>query len=70
MVYLHCEKNRADFLHSFEYQLLINLEEPFTIIMDNVSYHITVVNKVPTIAAKKTHIEKWLTEHATPFKTT
>lgn len=66
----HGEMNRENFLHWFEYQLLMNLEEPSTIVMDNASYHSTVVNKVPTTATKKADIENWLTEHGIPFETT
>lgn len=38
------EMNEDNFLHWFEYQLLVNLEE--SSVMDNVSYHSTILDKV------------------------
>ncbi|KAL3269699.1 hypothetical protein HHI36_008759 [Cryptolaemus montrouzieri] len=56
----HGEMNQENFKHWFEHQLLLNLEKPSTIILDNVSYHKTILNKAPTTANKKVEIQGWL----------
>jgi hypothetical protein len=43
----HGEMNQENFLRWFENQLLISLQEPSLIIMDNASYHRTSEDKCP-----------------------
>ncbi|KAJ8914827.1 hypothetical protein NQ315_014839 [Exocentrus adspersus] len=68
--YIHGEMNEANFLYWFEHRLLPNLAEPSTIVMDNASYHSTVVNKMPTTASKKADIQEWLTKNGIQFDDT
>lgn len=63
----HGDMNRENFLHWFEYQLLINLEHPSAIIMDNASYHSTIKNKSPTSSSTKYEIQQWLTNNNISF---
>lgn len=66
----HGEMNQDNFLRWFEYQLLVNLEEPSTIILDNASYHSTILNKVPTTASKKADIQEWLSRNNIHYENT
>ncbi|KAJ3665882.1 hypothetical protein Zmor_001347 [Zophobas morio] len=52
--------NQQNFLKWFENQLLMKLEEPSLIIMDNASYHSTLANKCPNGSWKKAEIREWL----------
>ena len=54
----HGEMNQQNFLKWF--QLLMNLEEPSLIIIDNASYHSTLANKCPNGSWKKAEIREWL----------
>lgn len=56
----HGEMNNHNFLNWFENKLLPNLEEPSIIVMDNATYHSTVVDKVPSSNWKKENIIDWL----------
>lgn len=58
----HGEMNQNNFLLWFENQLLKNLKEPSVIVMDNASYHSTVVDKTPTSGSTKPVIKEWLTK--------
>lgn len=66
----HGEMNTKNFLHWFEHKLLLNLERPSVIVMDNASYHSSILNKVPTTASKKEDIKVWLTTNNIPFEST
>lgn len=59
--------NEGNFLKWFEEQLLPSLEEPSLIIMDNASYHSTLVEKAPTASTRKAEMQQWLREHNIPF---
>ncbi|KAJ8913988.1 hypothetical protein NQ315_008980 [Exocentrus adspersus] len=63
----HGEMNLENFMHWFEYQLLCNLEEPSTIVMDNASYHSTIKDRVPTTASNKASIMEWLKNKNIPY---
>lgn len=52
--------NKTNFLKWFENQLLIHLEEPSLIIMDNASYHSSLVDKIPNSGWTKVDIISWL----------
>ncbi|KAL3288599.1 hypothetical protein HHI36_003037 [Cryptolaemus montrouzieri] len=52
--------NQENFKHWFVHQLLLNLRKPSTILLDNASYHITILNKAPTTANKNVEIQEWL----------
>lgn len=62
--------NQDNFLHWFEHQLLMNLEEPSTIIMDNASYHSTIINKMPTTNSTKPEIQEWLRKNNINYENT
>jgi hypothetical protein len=59
----HGEMNQENFLRWFENQLLISLEEPSLIIMDNASYHSTLEDKCPNSSWRKADIMAWLEQH-------
>lgn len=56
----HGEMNKVNYLQWFEYQLLRQLESPSVIVLDNASYHTTILNKPPTASSTKTEIHDWL----------
>lgn len=66
----HGEMNEENFLRWFEHQLLINLEQPSAIVLDNASYHSTLMNKAPTSASKKNEIQNWLKNNNIAFEET
>ena len=57
----HGEMNAEMFRKWLTEHLINNLEEPSLIILDNASYHSTVIEKCPTSAWSKTNIASWLT---------
>lgn len=63
----HGEMNHDNFLKWFEYQLLYNLEQPSTIVVDNAPYHSMLLDKVPNNSWKKDDIKNWLTNKDIPF---
>jgi len=44
-------------------QLLINLEEPCIIVLDNISYHSTLDENYPKSSSKKSNVQKWVTNN-------
>lgn len=46
--------------------VLISLNEPSLIVLDNASYHSRIINKQPTSSWTKSDIIKWLEEHNVP----
>lgn len=65
----HGEMNEDNFLHWFEIQLLMKLEEPSIIVMDNASYHSSLVEKAPNTSTRKNEIQAWLTAKNISFMT-
>ncbi|CAF4950611.1 unnamed protein product [Pieris macdunnoughi] len=59
--------NRNYFMKWMEETLIPNLTEPSVIVMDNASYHVTQINKPPTMSSLKADIQKWLTEYDIPL---
>ena len=55
----HEDMNAEVFTEWFQ-NMLINLEEPSTIIMDNAPYHSVQLNKPPTSSNKKSELIEWL----------
>lgn len=62
----HSEMNAISFGEWFK-NMLLNLEEPSIIVMDNASYHSVILNKAPTMAARKPEMQDWLREKGIPF---
>lgn len=58
----HEEMNYEKFRNWF-IDLLDNLKEPMTIIMDNASYHSVQINKPPNQSSRKSEMVKWLNEN-------
>ncbi|XP_072398916.1 uncharacterized protein [Diabrotica undecimpunctata] len=56
----HDSMNSENFEKWFEHQLLPNLEEPSLIIMDNASYHSTLLEKIPNASWAKHSLLEWL----------
>ncbi|XP_031338724.1 uncharacterized protein LOC116182006 [Photinus pyralis] len=56
----HGEMNRENFLHWFEKQLLVNLEEPSVIVLDNASYHNTLLTQNPNNSWRKADFQDCL----------
>ncbi|KAF2903526.1 hypothetical protein ILUMI_02660 [Ignelater luminosus] len=63
----HGKMNKDNFPTWFRDQLLTKLEEPPIIIMDNASYHSSLVEKVPNSSWKKVEIQNWLREKKLEF---
>ncbi|XP_072403344.1 uncharacterized protein [Diabrotica undecimpunctata] len=57
----HDSMNSDNFEKWFVHQLLPNLEEPSLIIMDNASYHSTLLEKIPNASWTKHSLIEWLT---------
>ena len=55
--------NRNNFMKWLREKLTPNLSQPSVIVMDNASYHVTQINKPPTMNDLKADIQKWLTEN-------
>jgi len=47
--------------------MLNNLEEPSIIVMDNASYHSTLVDNFPKCNARKSDVQDWLTKKNITF---
>lgn len=65
----HGEMNRANYLQWFEYQLLHQLECPSVIVLDNASYHTTILNKPPTASSTKADVQQWLSKNNITYGT-
>lgn len=63
----HDDMNHENFMRWLGEKLIPNLKEPSVIIMDNASYHVTQINKPPTINNLKSEIQKWLIENDISF---
>lgn len=63
----HDSMNADNFERWFEYQLLPSLEGPSLIIMDNASYHSTLLEKIPNASWKKVSLMNWLKERNIQF---
>ncbi|CAH2092202.1 unnamed protein product [Euphydryas editha] len=57
-----------NFMKWLQEKLLPNIPKNSIVVMDNAPYHSKVTNKVPTTAARKEDIQKWLTENRIPFQ--
>lgn len=57
----------ADIFKQWFKNMLIMLNEPSVIVMDNASYHSMEINKAPSINTKKEIIQDWLTEKNISF---
>jgi transposase len=64
----HDDMNSANFLKWLRQMLIPNLTKPSVIVMDNASYHVTQMNKPPTMQSLKSDIQKWLTENKIPYE--
>ncbi|XP_061728124.1 uncharacterized protein LOC133533183 [Cydia pomonella] len=60
--------NSSNFLKWLREMLIPNLSEPSIIVMDNASYHVTQINKPPTMHSLKADIQKWLRENNIPYE--
>lgn len=56
----HGEMNKDSFLKWFGDQLLPNLEEPSLIVMDNASYHSSLLENLPNSSWTKVKLQAWL----------
>lgn len=63
----HLSMNADNFEKWFEEKLLINLEEPSLIIMDNASYHSRLVNPIPNKSWNKSNLTSFLKENNISF---
>ena len=59
----HDEMNSEHFMEWFNGQLLPNLTNPSTIVLDNATYHNKQKDKPPTTANRKNEIRQWLDRH-------
>lgn len=64
----HDDMNKNNFLKWLKEKLIPNLKEPSVIIMDNASYHVTQINKPPTMQSLKADIQKWLSDNNIVFE--
>ncbi|XP_061717351.1 uncharacterized protein LOC133530573 [Cydia pomonella] len=64
----HDDMNSSNFLKWLREMLIPNLSEPSIIVMDNASYHVTQINKPPTMHSLKADIQKWLRENNIPYE--
>ncbi|RVE51206.1 hypothetical protein evm_004171 [Chilo suppressalis] len=64
----HDEMNRNNFMKWLEEKLIPNLTEHSVIVMNNASYHVTQINKAPTMSNVKADIQKWLSNNGIPFE--
>lgn len=64
----HDDMNSVNFLKWLREMLIPNLTEPSVIVMDNASYHVTQINKPPTMHSLKADIQKWLRENKIPYE--
>ena len=54
-------------LHFMTTQLLPNIPDHSIIILDNVSYHNGVVEKIPTKSLRKFEMQEWLDKHGIEY---
>ena len=59
----HSEMNAEHFLSWFKYDLCTHIPVGSIIVMDNASYHNTVVEKIPTKSSTKDEMRRWLAKH-------
>ncbi|XP_063537531.1 uncharacterized protein LOC134746889 [Cydia strobilella] len=59
----HHDMNASNFNKWLEEKLILNLDKPSVVVMDNASYHSVVKNKAPTTQTNKPQIKEWLTQH-------
>lgn len=59
----HEEMNSVTFQKWFEEKLLHNLPDNSVIVMDNAPYHSVILDKAPTMAARKSELIDWLKAH-------
>lgn len=64
----HHDMNSANFMKWLNDKLIPNLNRPSVIVMDNASYHVTQINKPPTMSNNKSDMKKWLQENNIPFQ--
>jgi predicted O-methyltransferase YrrM len=57
----------AEIFQKWFVELLNNLEEPSVVVMDNASYHSTLVENYPKSNWKKADVQKWLNEKNVKF---
>ncbi|KAL4153945.1 hypothetical protein QTP88_001778 [Uroleucon formosanum] len=62
----HSQMN-SELFKSWFTQMLNNLEEPSVIIMNNASYHSTLIDNYPKSNAKKADVQEWLTKKNIKF---
>lgn len=62
--------NKENFLKWFKNQLLTKLEEPSLIIMDNASYHSSLLETIPNSGWKKADIQNCLQERGIEYPIT
>ncbi|XP_060881585.1 uncharacterized protein LOC132953053 [Metopolophium dirhodum] len=62
----HSQMN-SDVFKSWFTQMLNNLEEPSVVIMDNASYHSTLIDNYPKSNTKKADVQDWLTKKNIKF---
>ncbi|XP_025203228.1 uncharacterized protein LOC112600257 [Melanaphis sacchari] len=62
----HSQMN-SELFKSWFTQMLNNLEEPSVIIMDNASYHSTLIDNYPKSNTKKADVQEWLTKKNIKF---
>lgn len=64
----HDDMNSTNFVKWLDQKLIPNLNRPSVIVMDNASYHVTQLNKPPTMSNNKSDIKKWLQENNIDFE--
>lgn len=63
----HDNMNTENFENWFKKQLIVNLEEPSLIIMDNATYHSRLDEEIPRKSWSKTRMLEWLKKKNIPF---
>ena len=63
----HDEVNSEHFMEWFTQQLLPNIPDNSSIVVDNATYHNKQKDKPPTTANRKYEIKRWLDEHNTQY---
>jgi len=62
----HSQMNSQIF-HDWFQNMLLLLEEPCVIVMDNAPYHSVLVENLPKLNANKSEVQKWLSEKGIDF---
>ncbi|KAE9528873.1 hypothetical protein AGLY_012448 [Aphis glycines] len=62
----HSQMN-SEIFHDWFYNMLLLLEEPCVIIIDNIPHHSVLMDNVPKSNAKKCEVQKWLYEKGIDF---